>query len=257
MSFVKHEEARRIVAQSVATGAANLVHTSRRFSEDDREHAELLTARAIIAQSRNEPQAWLDVVDGMSRMVFAIACDYFYAWETHLPAQASFDDVFMAGMEGLTIGVRKFDEARGFMISTYATSWIRTKSQRACYAQCGSAQIPERLLQKGLDPLAPLVASATMSLNFRLLDNGMELGESLEGNEAVDTRMESAEGLAAVVAILRSVDEHLPEIAGYIVDGLGDGKIAKLTGLTQTQVGRLRMLAQEALVEHGYAPRSG
>lgn len=233
----------------MTSGAARILDHSRVLDPDPRRHAAKLTARAVAAQQGSEA-AWADVIDGMSRLVFRTAETYFWKWHSHLAAHASFDDVFMAGMEGLTIGVNKFDADKGFVLTTYATNWIRTKVQRACYVQCGSARIPEELLQAGVSPMDPLVASAAKSLDWRLDDNHATLGEQLPA-AAGETDLHELESMRQVLELLRLVDENLPVIAELLERGFADREIARVTGLTSKRVEQLRSEAAAALIEAG------
>lgn len=235
-------------------GAARILDESRVLDDDPVQHARKLTAHAVRAQAGDDA-AWEVVVNCTSRLVFRLAETYFWKWISHLPASASFDDVFMAGMEGLTIGVNKFDNSRGYMLTTSATFWIRTKVQRACYAQCGSARIPEHLLQAGIDPSAPLIASSTQSLDFRHDDDHPALHEQLESVDSaagIEAALFELDGLRRIVEVLRSVDEGLPVVADLLERGYADREIARLTGLTSKRVDELRCLAAQALREAGY-----
>lgn len=233
-------------------GAARILNTSRVLSPDPAEHARLLVLEVVKAQGGDD-EAWQVVVDCMSRLVFRTSETYFWKWHTHMPAQASFDDVFMSGMEGLMIGVRKFDATTGNALTTYASNWVRTKVQRSCYTQCGSARIPEELLQAGLAPDAPLVGSSTMSLDHRLDDDGASLGELLEAPDKVEIDLHDMDGVRRVLDLLRNVDERLPEIAQFVERGYADREIARLTGLTSKRIEQLRGQAQQALRDAGLA----
>lgn len=230
-------------------GAARILDSSRVFDPDPKRHADILTARAVAAQQGSEA-AWADVIDGMSRLVFRTSETYFWKWHSHLAAHASFDDVFMAGMEGLTIGVNKFDAGKGFVLTTYATNWIRTKVQRACYAQCGSARIPEELLQDGVSPMDPLVASAAKSLDWRQDESDATLGEQLP-SRATESDLHELESMRQVLELLRLVDEKLPQVADLLERGYADREIARHTGLTSKRVEQLRCEAASALIDAG------
>lgn len=233
-------------------GAARILDSSRVLDDDPQVHAVKLTARAVAAQQGSEA-AWTDVIDGMSRLVFRTSETYFWKWSSHLAAHASFDDVFMAGMEGLTVGVNKFDAGKGFMLTTYATNWIRTKVQRACYAQCGSARIPEDLLQSGVSPMDPLVASAARSLDWRHDEDHATLGEQLV-SPPDHSDLQELDGMNHVLEILALVDEKLPQIADLLERGYADREIARLSGLTSKRVEQLRGEAAKALLEAGIVP---
>lgn len=250
---VKDFEARRAISDSLRHGSARLIKRARVLDTDPSQHAIKLAAEAAECQMTDHPRPWETVVDCMSRLVFRISETVFHQWETHLPAHASFDDIFDSGLNGLVVAVRKFDPDRGFALTTMAVPWIRTHVQRACYAQCGSARIPEKLLRQGLDPAAPLVASSTLSLDW-VDDDGRECaGSDVAGGLEPEEAHCEAEGMSGVVSILRGIDERLPEIAGLMVDGLGDMKISEATGIHITRVGELRLAAQAALRQRGYA----
>lgn len=233
------------------SGAARILDESRTLSDDPREHALRLTAHAVQAQQGSK--AAMDVVvHCTSRLVFQLAETYFWKWSSHLPAHASFDQVFNAGMEGLMTGVWKFDAARGTVLTTSATHWIRTKVQREIYAQCGSARIPEHVLQGGIDPGSPLVASTTASLDHRYEEDGPAFGDTIPAeHETLDEASERA-ALERVMALLRTVDERMPEVADYLERGYADREIARLTGLTSKRVADLREQAQKVLLDAGY-----
>lgn len=252
--LVKPYEVQRSIEHSMKHGAARVLDQSRMLDPDPKTHAAMLVARAAAAQQGSEA-AWADVVDGMSRLVFRVAETYFWKWHSHLAAHASFDDVFMAGMEGLTIGVNKFDATKGFALTTYATNWIRTKVQRACYAQCGSARIPEELLQAGVSPMDPLVASAAKSLDWRVDDDHEALGEALASPDD-EIGVLDLEAVRHVLELLALVDEKLPRIAELLDRGLADREIARLTGLTSRRVEQLRQAATQALIQAGMAQKA-
>lgn len=258
--MVKDLEAKRSVQHSVRSGAAKLIDRARRLGPTDEMHHAGMLARAMIVQrpparsaERMRAEAWQDIIDGCSPMIYQIAETYFLKWSTHLSASASFDDVFNAGLEGLTVAVGKFDVLRNVRLTTYATPWIRNYVQRACYAQCGAARIPEHLLQQGVDPASKLVASATMSLEHRDKDDGEEFGASIPASDAVDDGVVGEDGIGEIVAILRAVDERMPEIASLLQDGYSDRDIAGMIGMRASVVQELRRHAQIVLDAHGYS----
>lgn len=233
------------------SGAARILDDSRVLSDDPREHSELLTRFAVQANAGNEA-AMNIVVNCMSRLVFRLSETYFWKWSTHLPAHASFDNVFNAGLEGLVIGTGKFDPERGTVLTTSATHWIRTKVQREIYAQCGSARIPEHVLQGGLDPGSPLVASSTSSLDFRYEEDGPSLGDTIPAEDETLEEAGQRAALEKIVALLRTLDDKMPKVAEYLERGYADREIARLTGLTSKRVAELRGQAEQLLRSHGY-----
>lgn len=65
------------------------------------------------------------------------------AGRMRLPAGVDRDDVVQDGMIGLERAVERFDHAKGFKFSTYATWWIRQAMQRGLENSAGSIRIPE------------------------------------------------------------------------------------------------------------------
>lgn len=248
---VKHLEARRAIDESMRTGAARIVDDWVVLDGDPAKHRVLLTEQAMLAQG-GDPRAWQVVVDCMSRAVCDMAQMYFTKWSSHLPAHASFDDVFMAGLEGLTIGVKKFDPSRGTVVMTSALYWVRTHVQRACYAQCGSAHIPEHLLQAGLDPSDTLLASMALSLDFVGAEDGRVFHEAVESPVRIEQDLHDLNGMRRVMDLLREVDEHLPRVAELMNEGYADREVAKITGIQAPRVKALREQAVAALRQAGY-----
>lgn len=250
----------RIIGESLRTGAARIVRDGGPLSGMSAMHHDLLRAFAGHVQDETlvpaaREAAWERIVEGTSSLVFSISRTYFRKWRSHLPDHASFDDVFNAGLAGLVVAVNKYDASHdaGARLTTYATPWIRNHVQRACYAQCGAAHIPEHVLQAGLDPRSDLVASATASLEEPSeLDGGLDLGEIAVGSDGADRAMVDAQSLAQLVCLLRSIDEQMPEVADMLEQGYAASQIAEATGLTVARVKQLRGEARIVLKAHGY-----
>lgn len=251
--------ANRIVRESVRCGAAKILTAGGPLHPDPKVHHQHLITWARQAQNPGTAQklrqhAWEEIVRGTSSLVFSLARSYFLKWRSHLPNHASFDDVFNAGMMGLTVAVNKFDVERSDVrLTTYATPWVRNHVQRACYAQCGSAHIPEHVLQAGIDPRSDLVASSTASLEAPSdFDGGETLGNLAVGRESPSDAMVEAQSLAELVALLRSIDAMMPQVADLLEQGCADAQIAKCTGLSVTRVQQLCGEARIVLKAHGY-----
>lgn len=249
---VNGDDARRAISNSLrAREAAGQRVANRQLGASPAEHREALTAAAVRAAETDHHEAWTDVVEGAGGLVTSIASTYFVKWASYLPAHGDFDTVHAAGLEGLVVAVRKFDPSKGFAFSTYATHWIRTKAQRACYAQCSISRIPEDLLRAGMDPLDPIISSNAISAEYRATPSSAPIVDTVADTREPGDEIVDGAGVSHVLAILRGIDANLPEVAQWLERGYADREIGRLVGITARRVDELRRLAADALTKHG------
>jgi RNA polymerase sigma factor (sigma-70 family) len=242
MQRMHEQQIQRQIAESMQVGAASILDRSCILDGDE------LVEAAALARS-GDAAAAARVVDGMSQLVFRMAESYIRKWATHLPEHASFDDVFAGGLEGLQKGVARFDEARGYKFTTYATWWIRNGVQHAIYDAAGGGSIRAKALVGGVAPDDPLAGGALLSLDYQP-DGERAMHEQvaspLSEGEPFDVEL-----VRSIYDLLSCVDPSLPAIVDYLHRDYAYREIARLVRLPIAEVKRLHGVAVDALTESG------
>ncbi len=229
---------------------------------------------------RDGEQAKDHMIRANLRLVVSVARKYY----RH--AGLSFLDIIQDGNLGLIRAVEKFDYAKGFKFSTYATWWIRQAIERGRADRSRTVRLPVHVVEKlnrlsrvernlasefGRDPTTDEVATgaemsveqveqlreltrSAVSLDTPIGDDGeTRIGDLIEDvdvlqPEEVAEHHEMTDGLRSLVA-------SLPPREAAIITlryGLDDGKqhtlaeVAERVGLTRE---RVRQLEKHALAE--------
>ncbi len=231
--------------------------------------------------ARGDEGARRELVSANLRLVVSIAR---YYTGRGLP----FGDVIQEGVIGLDRAARKYDPARGFRFSTYATWWIRQSIQRGLSGNGATIRLPPQVAKirgkaqaallknpdRDLDELALELevdrdtldrcidaAEIVTSLDRELYegdDVGGSLLDSLADLHAPDPQHDVSEvhtGLAVALAALPDLERQVVELRfGFTGAPLSLKEVAEQLGVTLPNVQAAQKAALERLAEALHSP---
>ena len=183
---------------------------SRHLPEDLGLRAELESIRLRAVEARQ------DIIRSNLRLVVSVAKRY-------IGRGSSFQDLIQEGNIGLLRAVSKFDPARGFKFSTYATWWIRQSISRSIADQARTIRIPVHIFESinrllriqrsltqalGREPTSEEIALEAGLVDMRdgqIIARAQALGEPVPS----DVRRRLARAAAKVGRVMRASEEPM------------------------------------------------
>jgi len=272
------ELARRVEAGLFAEEKLSELHGRSSLGSDLARDLDRLVVQGRIAKRR--------LIEANLRLVVSVAKRYVGRGLTML-------DLVQEGNLGLIRAVEKFDYARGYKFSTYATWWIRQAMSRALADQARTIRVPVHVVElinrvlrvqrrlsqeRGAEPTAEEIAvqldlseervrevlrlaQEPVSLHAPVGDEeDVDLGDLIEDGDA-PSPVESAAFLLLrqhLEAVLSTLGERERKVV-QLRYGLDDGRprtleeIGQLFGVTRERIRQIESKTLAKLREHAYA----
>lgn len=228
-------QCQQAINRSRSRGAASLIDQAILPSREQ------LIAAARDAQRGNERSKTM-LIHYMSRMVYKVAERSFHQWHRRLPLSASFDDVFMAGIEGVLHAVRLYDADSGYAFTTYAKPWIQTKVQRCIYQHIGSLRIPEERLTEASKENSPALAVNALSLDHQIDTDSAQFHEAVgRFDNTIEDDLSDNFATRAALEAARSISDRHYTVARMALEGRYDSEIGPVVGCTTQHARNLRV----------------
>ncbi|MDD6283401.1 MAG: RNA polymerase sigma factor RpoD [Oribacterium sp.] len=126
-----------------------------------------------VKKQQGDENAKQRLIEANLRLVVSIAMRY-------TGRGMSFLDLVQEGNLGLIKGVEKFDPAKGFKLSTYATWWIRQSVTRALADQARTIRVPVHMVET-INKMSKMQRKLTLELGYE--PSVKELAEHLDMSE--------------------------------------------------------------------------
>lgn len=114
---------------------------------------------------KGDEQALEKLIASNMGLVVKVASDCIRQIGVRSPA-VSFEDAVSAGVEGLLVGINKFDVSKGYKLSTYVYWWVRNYVRRLLITNMPFGNVTVRTAERSFtDPDFAPVAQTPISLN--------------------------------------------------------------------------------------------
>ncbi len=144
---------------------------------------------------KGDEQALEKLVDSNMGLVIKVASDCVRQIGVRSPA-VSFEDAISAGVEGLLVGISKFDVSKGYKLSTYVYWWVRNYVRRLLITNVPFGNVTVRTAEKSFtDPELAFAAQSPVSLD--------------DDENPIDVPAEEEEQAADMEAVGRTILEAL------------------------------------------------